>query len=614
MTDVDFLSPESEEIILTAHIEVLARATAGTGVVSGNRLVATSPASMDIDVGSGQIKLLGVLDNVDADVATIGASSPTLDRIDLIIRNADGDAEVVAGALAALNDPKGLGNWHQYDSPAPPEIIPNGVILGAVYVSAGVTSISDAAIWMFAGRVVVSDLPIVTEIASPGSDDNVPSEQAVREEIDALMPISYLTTTIADPGVDTKVPSEKAVRSGLTARIATSAIATTIESPGVDTKVPSEQAVRELVTGPDAHVIQADGKYFATDKVRARDGDGLYLVDDGGLGIFVKDGGKIGIGTLNPACALDVAAASYPISRFTRRGVVSSTLQSAIDLLAKTSVDMVNGFGAGITFSIQDDEAGPNYIAGIYGLRSGDDSFGDLVFVTRHSDIWPVSRMRITREGLVGIGTATPVARLAVNGGMNVGGDADPGDNNLYVVGNCSVGSLTVRSGALHRIWDAPAGSWQIPTSNYPELTWDVGSNGNTRVYKFDDTVEEFIEADLKLPDDLNPSGTVTIEVTGYALVTAASKYVQWKIYHSAKAVGESWDAAYATKSSGDKACNSTQDQLDVHQFTETVSNLGWAANDNVRLKLSRIAPTGTNLTGDYCVVHVRIKIPTVIS
>lgn len=39
--------------------------------------------------------------------------------------------------------------------------------------------------------------------------------------------------------------------------------------------------------------IQSDGYYIGTDKVRARDGDGLDLEDDGGNGIHIADGGGV---------------------------------------------------------------------------------------------------------------------------------------------------------------------------------------------------------------------------------------------------------------------------------------------------------------------------------
>lgn len=51
----------------------------------------------------------------------------------------------------------------------------------------------------------------------------------------------------------------------------------------------------------------------------------------------------------------------------------------------------------------------------------------------------PGTAQMVIKDGNVGIGTATPAAKLAVNGGLHVGGDSDPGDNNLLVDGTLSV-------------------------------------------------------------------------------------------------------------------------------------------------------------------------------
>jgi microcystin-dependent protein len=48
------------------------------------------------------------------------------------------------------------------------------------------------------------------------------------------------------------------------------------------------------------------------------------------------------------------------------------------------------------------------------------------------------------KEGNVGIGTTTPQAKLSINGDLHVGGDSDPGDNNLLVDGTTTTNQLVV--------------------------------------------------------------------------------------------------------------------------------------------------------------------------
>ncbi|NEO45755.1 MAG: hypothetical protein F6K55_17130 [Moorea sp. SIO4A3] len=48
------------------------------------------------------------------------------------------------------------------------------------------------------------------------------------------------------------------------------------------------------------------------------------------------------------------------------------------------------------------------------------------------------------KEGNVGIGTTTPQAKLSINGDLHVGGDSDPGDNNLLVDGTTTTNLLSV--------------------------------------------------------------------------------------------------------------------------------------------------------------------------
>jgi hypothetical protein len=54
------------------------------------------------------------------------------------------------------------------------------------------------------------------------------------------------------------------------------------------------------------HLHLAAGKRFAADGIRALGASGLNIGDDAGNGIFVQDGGKVGIATTNPGYDLDV--------------------------------------------------------------------------------------------------------------------------------------------------------------------------------------------------------------------------------------------------------------------------------------------------------------------
>ena len=179
--------------------------------------------------------------------------------------------------------------------------------------------------------------------------------------------------------------------------------------------------------------------------------------------------------------------------------------------------------------------------------------------------------------------------------------------NDYRLVAGQGVSGGTTTPDALY---DFPAGSWDYPASNPAPLDTDSGTNGTIKRQLFDDSTEEFVLAQMKLPPNIKTTGNVTFIATGYAVTAAANRNIQLRFGHSARAVGENWDNAYTNEDSGDKATDSTQDELDVFSWTESISNLGWASNDLVRVRLSRIAPTGNNLVGDWGLVHFRIRVP----
>ena len=54
------------------------------------------------------------------------------------------------------------------------------------------------------------------------------------------------------------------------------------------------------------NMLQDVGKYTATNQIRARNVDGLALTDDSDIGMFIQDGGNVGVGTSGPTSILHV--------------------------------------------------------------------------------------------------------------------------------------------------------------------------------------------------------------------------------------------------------------------------------------------------------------------
>ena len=114
-----------------------------------------------------------------------------------------------------------------------------------------------------------------------------------------------------------------------------------------------------------------DGDAFHTDKVRAIDGDGLALYDDGGGGIFIKDGGSVGIGLTAPLSEVHVYSADNATVL-----IDSHTARSGSVAFAKNAAG--NGTAAALTldadesFVLVNSGANENIVfkVNLYGLGS----------------------------------------------------------------------------------------------------------------------------------------------------------------------------------------------------------------------------------------------------
>lgn len=167
-------------------------------------------------------------------------------------------------------------------------------------------------------------------------------------------------------------------------------------------------------------------------------------------------------------------------------------------------------------------------------------------------------------------------------------------------------------------MWIAiPLFSMNLPNTNFAPVYFD-SSQANAPMFtrRFDDTVgtPKFANWQDILPNNVNSAGTVVAYVSFYAQTPAASKNVALRIGHHVVANDESRNLTYTAWNSGDIAVINTAGDLQIHTFTETVANLGWAASAvprALRLRVSRQAASVNELAGDVWWECLRIFVPT---
>jgi len=154
------------------------------------------------------------------------------------------------------------------------------------------------------------------------------------------------------------------------------------------------------------------------------------------------------------------------------------------------------------------------------------------------------------------------------------------------------------------------AAALQALETNFAPLEQLSGTTVKTMVRAFDDTTEEYANGKFQVPGDINTSGTVTLRAYVMAKTAAASKNVGLTFGHYAANNSEDFDGSYTEEDSGAFAIDATQDDLTEATWTETVSNLGWAANDLVYFRVSRDTGVADDLTGDMYLHSFCIEIP----
>ena len=138
--------------------------------------------------------------------------------------------------------------------------------------------------------------------------------------------------------------------------------------------------------------------------------------------VYVDNEGKVGIGTTSPNCKLDVQAYNSLPAKFIQSTDItdSESARSVLAIEAKTTGNMVDGFGPSIISYLEDN-------GGIFGgpsidfIRDGADNSNAIKFRTSQAD-YSEERMIIKSTGNVGIGTTSPGSKLEVSGNVDADG------------------------------------------------------------------------------------------------------------------------------------------------------------------------------------------------
>lgn len=238
------------------------------------------------------------------------------------------------------------------------------------------------------------------------------------------------------------------------------------------------------IAGPylraDVNTMQGDGLYVATDQIRARDGDGLKLYDDGGNGIFIADGGNIGINNNNPEAPLEINGNMMRINNdgyasYHVRGAGDAAGAAFVGNRARGTIASPSAVQQGdVLLSIQGrgyNGSSYDYTTAHIEVVAAEDftSTAQGSYIRFHTvptgSTSGTERMRINSSGYVGIGTDSPQQKLHVYHGHIIIQSADD-----------DYTQLSFRKDTL----DSTHIRWVLSSRQTNDEFWIYGYNGST--------------------------------------------------------------------------------------------------------------------------------------
>lgn len=170
---------------------------------------------------------------------------------------------------------------------------------------------------------------------------------------------------------------------------------------------------------------------------------------------------------------------------------------------------------------------------------------------------------------------------------------------------------LTLKTLSVREFWWPASATLPLEAADsIPPIAKDTGTNVDVLAVDFDASTDECRMAHFKVPSDVKSGSTVTFRIVWYS--TATSGDVIWDArYQSTGADNESWDQTLTTKAASAATVKGTTKLRTVTTWTETLANLGWAANDDINISFCRDANNGSDtMAADARVIGFGVEIP----
>jgi hypothetical protein len=253
--------------------------------------------------------------------------------------------------------------------------------------------------------------------------------------------------------------------------------------------------------------------------------------------------------------------------------------------------------------------SGSGDITDVYNCASGDCNN----IVLADGDLLNMSSVSVssTTEGLILPQHATDCSTAGTAEGQ-VCWEADA--NTLYIGNGATVtqiGSGSDTNADKEFVWPMSALLMLQTGENIPPLSEDAGTNVDMLPVDFDQSTDECRTAIFIVPPDITSGGTVTFTVVWYAASVTTGNVI-WDIRHnSGVAEGVDPDQTLTVEASAADAVQGTAGQVTVTTWTETQTNLAWAASDTVVAEVCRDANNASDtFAADARALLFGIRIP----